>query len=131
MSAEKIQTLVESNVGKGTPGQQPNQGLTPRAKRIIERGVAEAARLGHSYMGTEHLLMGMLREYDCLGTRLLSAAGIDINRLYTDLLSSLGGDFNAIPPPSRVRRQRVTPPYNPKLNTGAQTQKLLTSSAAI
>lgn len=98
MSADKILVLVESNVGKGTPGQQPNQGLTPRAKRIIERGVAEAARLGHNYMGTEHLLMGMLREYDCLGARLLASAGIDLNRLYTDLLSSLGSDFGAQPP---------------------------------
>jgi len=114
MSAEKIQTLVESNVGKGTPGQQPNQGLTPRAKRIIERGVAEAARLGHSYMGTEHLLMGMLREYDCLGTRLLSAAGIDINRLYTDLLSSLGGDFNAHPPSFQGPAATGHAPVQPK-----------------
>jgi ATP-dependent Clp protease ATP-binding subunit ClpC len=114
MSAEKIQTLVESNVGKGTPGQQPNQGLTPRAKRIIERGVAEAARLGHSYMGTEHLLMGMLREYDCLGTRLLSAAWIDINRLYTDLLSSLGGDFNAHPPSFQGPAATGHAPVQPK-----------------
>jgi ATP-dependent Clp protease ATP-binding subunit ClpC len=114
MSAEKIQTLVESNVGKGTPGQQPNQGLTPRAKRIIERGVAEAARLGHSYMGTEHLLMGMLREYDCLGTRLLSTAGIDINRLYTDLLSSLGGDFNAHPPSFQGPAATGHAPVQPK-----------------
>ena len=113
MSAEKIQTLVESNVGKGTPGQQPNQGLTPRAKRIIERGVAEAARLGHSYMGTEHL-HGMLREYDCLGTRLLSAAGIDINRLYTDLLSSLGGDFNAHPPSFQGPAATGHAPVQPK-----------------
>jgi ATP-dependent Clp protease ATP-binding subunit ClpC len=76
--------------------------------------VAEAARLGHSYMGTEHLLMGMLREYDCLGTRLLSAAGIDINRLYTDLLSSLGGDFNAHPPSFQGPAATGHAPVQPK-----------------
>jgi ATP-dependent Clp protease ATP-binding subunit ClpC len=98
LTAEKIMALVENNIGRGAPGQEPNQGLTPRAKRIIERGVSEAARLGHGYVGTEHLLMGMLREYDCLGARLIASSGVDLNKVYTDLLSSFGNDINQQPP---------------------------------
>ncbi len=97
--AEKVMALIENNVGRGASGQEPNQGLTPRAKRIIERGVSEAARLGHGYVGTEHLLMGLLREYDCLGARLIASSGVDLNKVYTDLLSSFGNDISQQSPP--------------------------------
>ena len=67
LDAELIGSLVERFVGRGAPG-QPAQGLTPRAKRVIELALAEAGRLGHSYVGTEHLLMGILREPDSAAT---------------------------------------------------------------
>ena len=77
--------LLIRAVGRGAPG-MPVQGLTPRAKRIIELAVADANRLGHSYVGTEHLLMGILRESECAAAGMLLSAGGDLNKIYTDLI---------------------------------------------
>ncbi|MDR0819858.1 MAG: ATP-dependent Clp protease ATP-binding subunit [Oscillospiraceae bacterium] len=81
----KITKVVVDSVGKGEPGAQPSQGLTPRTKRIIERAGGEAARLNVNYIGTEHLLMAMLREHDSIGARIIGALGVDLNKLYTEL----------------------------------------------
>ncbi len=81
-----ITELVEKFVGRGAPG-LPAQGLTPSAKRVIELSVLDASRLGHSYIGTEHLLMGILRETDCAGARLIASTGIDVNKIYTDIIN--------------------------------------------
>ena len=77
--------LVTSAVGRGVPG-PPAQGLTPKARRCIELACADAARLGHSFVGTEHLLMGILRQPDCAGTRAVEEAGADPDRLYTEVV---------------------------------------------
>ncbi len=87
LTRELIETSIEKFVGRGESGHDTVQGLTPRAKHIIELAVAESARLGHSYVGTEHLLMGILREYDSVASRIIVASGIDPNRLYTDILN--------------------------------------------
>ncbi len=81
--------MVTETVGRGVPG-TPEQGLTPRAKRVIELAAEDAARLGHCYVGTEHMLMGILREYDCAGARIIVAAGGDLNGLYTEILDVFG-----------------------------------------
>ncbi|MCD7786881.1 MAG: ATP-dependent Clp protease ATP-binding subunit [Oscillospiraceae bacterium] len=81
--------LVEKYVGRGEPGTTP-QGLTPRAKRVIELAIGDAGRLGHNFVGTEHLLMGILREPDSAAARIISSTGMDLNRLYTEVLSMFG-----------------------------------------
>jgi len=78
--------LLEKFVGRGVPG-MPAQGLTPDAKRIIEIAIVEAGNLGHGYIGTEHLLMGILREPECAGSKLITSTGIDLNKLYTDIMN--------------------------------------------
>ena len=60
---------------RGTPGAKPTQGLTPRAKHVIECAAEEAVRGGFSYVGTEHLLVGLLRDGRNMGVRILRAAG--------------------------------------------------------
>ena len=80
-----VTRLVTATVGRGTPG-PPAQGLTPKAKKTIELACSDATRLGHSFVGTEHLLMGILRQSDCTGTRAVEKAGVDPNRLYTDVM---------------------------------------------
>ncbi len=87
LSDELLTELVEKYVGRGTPI-SPAQGLTPRAKRVIELAIGDAGRLGHSFVGTEHLLMGLLREGDCAGAKIIRSTGLDLNKLYTDILSS-------------------------------------------
>ncbi|MBR6258605.1 MAG: ATP-dependent Clp protease ATP-binding subunit ClpC, partial [Oscillospiraceae bacterium] len=85
LDADLIENIIEKNVGRGESGVMPVQGLTPMAKRVIELAVAEANRLGHGFVGTEHLLMGILREYESVGARVITTAGVDLNRLYTDI----------------------------------------------
>ncbi len=80
-----VTELVTSAAGRGVPG-PPAQGLTPKAKRGIELACSDAARLGHNFVGTEHILMGILRQSDCAGTKAVEEAGIDPNRLYTDVM---------------------------------------------
>lgn len=90
MEEASVTELVTQSAGRGVPD-PPAQGLTPRAKRSIELACADAARLGHSFVGTEHLLMGILRQSDCAGTRAVEAAGVDPNRLYTDVIDVFSG----------------------------------------
>ena len=68
---------------------------TPRAKKIIENSISEAERLGASQAGTEHLLISLLKETDCLGVRLLNTRGINVQKLYVDLLTATGQDVNS------------------------------------
>ena len=81
--------MVTETVGRGVPG-SPEQGLTPRARRVIELAAEDAHRLGHCYVGTEHLLMGLVREYDCAGARIIVACGGELNAIYTDILNVFG-----------------------------------------
>ena len=60
MDRELIRAAIEKIIGRGERAETTVQGLTPRAKHVIELAVAESQRLGHSYVGTEHLLMGIL-----------------------------------------------------------------------
>lgn len=87
-----IRELIEKQSGRGERGNIPPQGMTPRAKRIVEIAVAEANRLGHNYIGTEHLLMGVLREYDSAAARLILSTGADLNKLYTDIINVFGSN---------------------------------------
>ena len=88
-----LSELLEKYVGRGAPG-LPAQGLTPGAKRVIELSIIDANRLGHSYIGTEHLLMGLLRETDSTAARLIASTGADVNKIYTDVVELLrSGDY--------------------------------------
>jgi len=94
LDADLIRLLIEKHIGRGARGEAPAQGLTPRAKRIIEIALIEANRLGHKYIGTEHLLMGLLREYDSAGAKLIVASGVSLNKLYSDIVNVFrSGDY--------------------------------------
>ena len=66
--------------------------FTPRARKVIEGGLDEAERLGDSGAGTEHLLLALLKESDSIGVRLLNTKGINVQKLYIDLLTAVGQD---------------------------------------
>ena len=100
--------LLERRSGRGTPG-APVQGLTSRSRQLLRQAAAEAERLGHSYVGTEHLLLGIVRSPDCGAARLLQDAGADPDRLCTDILSRFAPETHAgsrapAPAPRSVRR---------------------------
>ena len=90
LESRLILDLIDKHIGRGGQGEIPPQGLTPRAKRVIELAVTEANRLGHNYIGTEHLLMGILREYDSVASKLIISTGVDLNRMYTEILNIFG-----------------------------------------
>ena len=94
LTDDLLTELVEKYVGKGTPG-TPVQGLSPRAKRAIELAVGDAGRLGHNFVGTEHLLLGILREPDCTAARIIAGTGLDLNKLYTAVLNMFGAGVAA------------------------------------
>ena len=81
-----IAAQVEKLAGRGLPG-APAQGLTPRAKAVIEHAMADSVRLGHNYVGTEHLLMGILREAESTGAKVICSIGMDLNKIYTDIMN--------------------------------------------
>lgn len=87
IDSDLIKAAIEKTVGKGESGETTVQGLTPRAKRIIEIAAAEASRLGHNYIGTEHLLMSILREYDSVASTIIVSLGAEPNKLYTDMVN--------------------------------------------
>ena len=105
LTGESVQASIARLVGVGAPGGPPSQGLTPRCKKIIELALTEAQRLGHHYVGTEHLLLGLLREGDGVAARVLTGNGLDLRKLYSDVTAALGGD-SSTPPRSRPRPER-------------------------
>lgn len=99
LSPDGLQGAVAALVGRGTSMEGPAQGLTPRCRRIIELSVSEAAHFSHRMVGTEHLLMGLLRVNDGAAIQVLSGQGIKPGKLYRDITCALGGE--PLPRPSR------------------------------
>ena len=96
---EMVCSVLQRSVGHGVSGAAPSQGLTPRAKSVVELAVSEAARMGSGYIGTEHLLMGLLREGGNMGLRILRTIGVDPNKMYSAVLKKLN-DVSAKAVPS-------------------------------
>ena len=87
--ASKIRAAVEFVVGRGERSSSGEVGLTPRAKRVIELAVDEARRLNHSYIGTEHLLLGLLREHEGTAASVLESFGITLEKVQAETNSLL------------------------------------------
>ena len=94
LDQQLISEILEKYIGRGSGYTQPS-GLTPRAKRVLERAIRESVRLGHSYVGTEHMLLGILLEPDCSGAKMIATAGVDANKLYTDIMNALRSGENS------------------------------------
>ena len=115
LSEHGLKDAISRANGTGEPG-VPTQGLTKHAWQAIEKAAADAARLGHSYIGTEHLLLGILRQPDCGGARALAAAGLSVNDIYTDILAVFGtGSF----------KPRSQPPVQPKATVKHSETRIL------
>jgi ATP-dependent Clp protease ATP-binding subunit ClpC len=84
-----IVEIIKRSVGAGLPGSNPAQGLTPRAKRVVEIAMEDSMRGGCNFVGTEHLLAGILREGNNMAVRILRTAGCDPKHLYTALMQKL------------------------------------------
>lgn len=89
---DQVRMQTEEIIGRG---QQPPSGhipFTPRAKKVLKLSLREALKLGHNYIGTEHLLLGMIREGDGVAAQVLAALGLDLARVREEVLRLLTGD---------------------------------------
>lgn len=92
VTEDKLLKEVEELIGKGeTTGQQP-LGFTPRTKRVIELSFKEARKVGHNYIGTEHLLLGIMKEGESVAVRMLMDLGVDPQKLLGEIVRLLNED---------------------------------------
>jgi ATP-dependent Clp protease ATP-binding subunit ClpC len=92
ISLEAVRQQVEQIIGQG---QQPSSGhipFTPRAKKVLELSLREALQLGHNYIGTEHILLGLIREGEGVAAQVLVKLGADLNRVRQQVMQLLHGD---------------------------------------
>ena len=90
VSTDMIEEGIEELVGMGTKNVGPIVHYTPRAKKVIELSVDESRKLGHSYIGTEHLLLALIREGEGVAARVLNNAGVSLNKARQQVLQLLG-----------------------------------------
>jgi ATP-dependent Clp protease ATP-binding subunit ClpC len=88
----KIRNRIEEMIGRGEPMAKGFIGYTPRAKKVLELAYDEARRLGHNYVGTEHILLGLIREGEGVAAQVLMSLGVDLEKARRQTLKLLGGD---------------------------------------
>jgi ATP-dependent Clp protease ATP-binding subunit ClpC len=98
LDLETVRSAVEKQVGKG-PNSKPSGNIpyTPRVKKVLALAGKEAKSLNHSYVGTEHILLGLLREGDGVAARVLKSLEVDIGRCRDEILAELDPNFSGAP----------------------------------
>ena len=91
VDAGQLTELIDRLIAPGgNTATESRPGYTPRVRRVLENAEAEAARFKSRAVGTEHLLIAILKESDCVATRLLFTMGINIQKLYSAILTAMG-----------------------------------------
>ena len=106
---QEVENMVSASGGTMTIGEIP---FTPRAKRVLELAVEEARSLGHNYVGTEHLLLGLIREGEGVAAKVLLELGVDRKRVREETLKLLGGTPSAAQGAERGEERAETPALN-------------------
>ena len=113
LDLSRVRSAVEYLIGKEESNPQQDIGLTPRAKKLIELAVDEARRLNHTYIGTEHLLIGLMRDGEGVAAGILESLGVDIDRIRAETSNVL--QANNEPPSKTSRPSRKTKSSTPTL----------------
>ncbi|PAB57538.1 ATP-dependent Clp protease ATP-binding subunit [Anaeromicrobium sediminis] len=90
IKASTVEEKIERLIGSGDNTFTKLLGFTPRSKKVFELSIVEARRLGHNYVGTEHILLGLLKEGEGIGARLLLDAGLGIPKVRNEIMKFLG-----------------------------------------
>ena len=90
VNLKDARTEVEKIIGRGSGFVAVEIPFTPRAKRVLELSWDEARQLGHNYIGTEHLLLGLIREGEGVAARVLENLGVDLNKVRSNVIKMLG-----------------------------------------
>jgi len=104
----KVRTAVEFIIGRGDRPVVGEVGLTPRAKRVIELAIDEARRLGHNYIGTEHLLLGLVREGEGIAAGVLESLGVSLDKVRHEVIRVLS-QSSSTGPAQETKRASKTP----------------------
>ena len=122
---------VEKIIGRGSGFVAVEIPFTPRAKRVLELSWDEARQLGHNYIGTEHLLLGLIREGEGVAARVLENLGIDLNKVRSNVIKMLGETKttagNAAPTATQSSGRSKSPSldeFGTNLTQAAQEQRL-------
>ena len=120
---EEIQQKIEETVkkGKAAAATGPDLPYTSRAKKVLELAMTEARELNHSYVGTEHLLLGLLREEKGIAAQVLTDAGVNLEQSRAETLRLLGSDMPQTQPPTG---SSPTPAAAPKSEKKSKTPAL-------
>ena len=91
ISLEAVREQVEEIIGQGQTAPAGHIPFTPRAKKVLELSLREALQLGHNYIGTEHILLGLIREGEGVAAQVLQKLGADLNRVRQQVIQLLSG----------------------------------------
>ena len=91
ISLDAVRAQVEEIIGQGGSSPSGHIPFTPRAKKVLELSLREALQLGHNYIGTEHILLGLLREGEGVATQVLQKLGADLSRVRQQVIQLLSG----------------------------------------
>src|SRR5207253_1179664 len=116
---EEIQQKIEETVkkGKAAAAAGPDLPYTSRAKKVLELAMSEARELNHSYVGTEHLLLGLLREEKGIAAQVLTDAGVNLEQARAETLRLLGSEMPSGPAPGGSGAQPASPKSEKKSKT--------------
>ena len=106
--ADAIRKTIEDIAGIGSQGGISPSDMTPRTKSIIESSAAHAAAAGHTYIGTEHLLLALVSDRDCVGSRILDSLGLSLTELKSDVESYVKGAGAARSFPEKIQGSQKT-----------------------
>ena len=113
ISLEAVRGEVEAIIGQGQSAPVGHIPFTPRAKKVLELSLREALQLGHNYIGTEHILLGLIREGEGVAAQVLVKLGADLSRVRRQVIQLLTGYAGGEAPEqagARTRRVRMTVP---------------------
>ncbi len=109
ISLEGVRNQVEEIIGQGQQAPSGHIPFTPRAKKVLELSLREALQLGHNYIGTEHILLGLVREGEGVAAQVLVKEGADLARVRQQVIQQLSGYTMEGPPPGEERSTEEQP----------------------
>ena len=113
ITPEQIEEQIDALVGKNEEiGEEEILGFTPRTKRVIETAFIEAKKLGSDFIGTEHLLIGIMREGDSVAVRILLNLNVNPQKLYNEIIKVLNDDESILNEEKKSTNSKVGASYN-------------------
>ena len=104
---DEVRSQISRVIGQGDEPQQSGQiPFTPRAKKVLDLSLREAVAMKHNYIGTEHILLGLVRENEGVASRILLSLGADADKVRNEVVRAFGGTWG--PPAQSVRAPFVT-----------------------